>query len=481
MLLYLSLIFLINARFGLAATCELLAPLDSGSEGPEIGIIMIPGANYPGERYIPLAEAIQKSLPEAKIWVGVTEGWLIDTPNPVEIAGAINSCKSQAQDQQLGGQLYLAGHSLGGVMLEQYLQDQDNMNTVSGVILFGSYLTDFLFGDDNNYAVPALTVIGSIDGLSLTYAYREWRETLNANVPEMYPVYIAENVNHAQVGSGDVPSFVKDRDISPVMDDDSAHEIYSNIVATFIVNQNKDLFDAALVKAAETIAVLLAEYTATFLAPFHMAYTMEAEMTDNNWMIRGQEILSELTANEGMMVDNLIVPFDDLGETKPSVEMTGDCTGSVKTYSTPQYDLDLFDAGVLISASVIKAKFKLEDVVRESLCVPMIERRQCKDINQAAYNLALEMASVDALSRFQSVGINLFFLDDSVSPWGPGWEYSSGLHYKSVNKTHSSLYSTSLISEPDFFIPSAAGMHYCDLLSPFRALEWIYIQSVVGK
>ena len=26
------------------------------------------------------------------------------------------------------------------------------MNTVSGVILFGSYLTDFLFGDDNNYA-----------------------------------------------------------------------------------------------------------------------------------------------------------------------------------------------------------------------------------------------------------------------------------------------------------------------------------------
>ena len=26
------------------------------------------------------------------------------------------------------------------------------MPTVSGVILFGSYLTDFLFGDDNNYA-----------------------------------------------------------------------------------------------------------------------------------------------------------------------------------------------------------------------------------------------------------------------------------------------------------------------------------------
>ena len=42
------------------------------------------------------------------------------------------------------------------------------------------------------------------------------------------------------------------------------------------------------------------------------------------------------------------------------------------------------------------------------------------------------------------------------------------------------VYATSLISEPDFIIASAAGMHYCDLLSPFRALEWIYIISLQG-
>ena len=30
------------------------------------------------------------------------KGWLIDTPNPLEIAGAINDCKSQAEDQALG-------------------------------------------------------------------------------------------------------------------------------------------------------------------------------------------------------------------------------------------------------------------------------------------------------------------------------------------------------------------------------------------
>ena len=55
-----------------------------------------------------------------------------------------------------------------------------------------------------------------------------------------------------------------------------------------------------------------------------------------------------------------------------------------------------------------------------------------------------------------------------IFPYCPGWEYSSGLHYKKVNETHTDLHSTCLISPPDFFIPSAAGMHYCDLLSPFR-------------
>ena len=33
-----------------------------GSDGPEIGIIMIPGANYPGERYIPLGKGSRKKI-----------------------------------------------------------------------------------------------------------------------------------------------------------------------------------------------------------------------------------------------------------------------------------------------------------------------------------------------------------------------------------------------------------------------------------
>ena len=65
----------------------------------------------------------------------------------------------------------------------------------------------------------------------------------------------------------------------------------------------------------------------------------------------------------------------------------------------PQYESSVADADILISAKVIKviklplipqqastfiahqAKFKLEDVVRETLCLEEVPRKQCMDIN----------------------------------------------------------------------------------------------------
>ena len=62
------------------------------------------------------------------------------------------------------------------------------------------------------------------------------------------------------------------------------------------------------------------------------------------------------------------------------------------------------DANTLYSASVIKAKFKLEDNVREALCLSEAPRRQCRNINEGAFDLALQMASEEARERFLSIG-----------------------------------------------------------------------------
>ena len=105
-----------------AASCTLTAPTELAT-GAEVGLIMIPGAQIPGERYLPLAQRIQAQLADrAKVWVGVTKSFLGNFPNPLEISGAINDCLSQAAAVGYGGPVYMAGHSLGGIMLETYIK-----------------------------------------------------------------------------------------------------------------------------------------------------------------------------------------------------------------------------------------------------------------------------------------------------------------------------------------------------------------------
>lgn len=373
-------------------------------------------------------------------------------------------------------------------MLETWVES--NPDRAAGIVLLGSYLPD-LFGDhSNSFPVPVLTAVGELDGLTLSYVYREWLESQAAetalSAPGRYPVQVINDTNHAQVASGEIPDFVLESDILSPITFAEAHTRYAASVAAFVTLQSPELFTEEEVTIAAATSATLRAYTEEFLVPFAAAALMEtdgAETPSSSWMIEGQKIMIGLTEDEleKLEVVDYVVPFEDLGDAKPKVNQTGFCQAWVSTYSQPQYDTSIADADILYSAKVIKAKFKLEDVVREVLCLPLQPRKQCMDVNIKAFDTALALATEEAKNRFLSMGTVLTFSDDAQSPWGPGWEYSSGLHYKRTNDSHMDLHSTSLISEPDFFIPSAAGQHYCDLLSPFRALEWIYITGLQGK
>jgi len=89
LLLFTSSLLLPSAS--LAAVCELFPPPDASPDGPEFGLIFVPGAGIPGEAYGPLSAKIQELFP-GKLWYGLTEAWRGDFPNPIEIAEAINDC-----------------------------------------------------------------------------------------------------------------------------------------------------------------------------------------------------------------------------------------------------------------------------------------------------------------------------------------------------------------------------------------------------
>ncbi len=87
------------------------------------------------------------------------------------------------------------------------------------------------------------------------------------------------------------------------------------------------------------------------------------------------------------------------------------------------------------------------------------------------------MADDISRDRYLSQGRQLVPVDDFVTCCGPGWLDSDGLTYTQVDDSTVELQAVTLVTEPDI-VPLLAGVRYCDLLSPYRALEWIYVTGV---
>lgn len=52
------------------------------------------------------------------------------------------------------------------------------------------------------------------------------------------------------------------------------------------------------------------------------------------------------------------------------------------------------------------------------------------------------------------------------------------VYEENKEKTTMTVKSPMMRTPTDYYISGAAGFHYCKLLSPFKAMEWIYIDSL---
>jgi len=102
---------------------------------------------------------------------------------------------------------------------------------------------------------------------------------------------------------------------------------------------------------------------------------------------------------------------------------------------------------------------------------------RCQMINQAAYELALSSASPAARARFLAHGRPLTTVPDRTPiPNGGPWFIWNYLQY---NECADGMAVQSWASfTPLDGLAYGAGTHYCKLLSPARALEWIYTDGL---
>lgn len=196
--------------------------------------------------------------------------------------------------------------------------------------------------------------------------------------------------------------------------------------------------------------------------------------------------------------------FHDVSDTHPfhlphiwnACDGTSVCVLNTTTVTMPVLKAgDLFPASnPPLSAYELKTKFKSREAIWKAAAgggSPKDDKNYtiCKSINQAAYDWALAHADPLVKQRFLDAGELYQFVDDVEAPigaGGPEW-IQDELNYTRVKDSskagsHISVQSwTFVVSNTangnlPWFFP--VGMHYCKLLSPARAMEWIYLDGL---
>lgn len=503
--------FLLFTIIVISNASKIIIPPPSPSTTYSI-LIMIQGASLTPSSYQPLLEKIQQNT-KLSLWVGVSD-FLLDTPNPLTISSQISDIIDQIKETAGGSpqKIFYAGHSLGGVVLSNHLKDQ----LVDGVILLGSFLTRSFrsISDPDGFSIlnfksRVLTIGAELDGLSRITRMAEafYHSIINNKHPERFPISIIPGASHMQFASGEPPFFVKMNDLKPDISIEEAHDLISKSIASFIEENEREILNLTMESQKilqPIIDSLLLEGSFHILEPCFDPDLVNRRVKTcghgSKWVEYAQSIMADF---EGQNVkDSIKLVVDDNFHKVYDVTpihlstCTNKCDNSSSTpcvlncitVSDFVYDtLDDFDTGLSpVSASEIRAKMNsrqrmLKDINVESDFHKMDEISTCQVINQKAIDWAMEHASENSLKRFKDYGQKIVVGED-LGPYNAGplwiWNYMKYDETK-INGEDVIEIKSPMMRTPDKYIVSmASGYHYCKLLSPARALEWIYVDGL---
>jgi len=366
--------------------------------------------------------------------------------------------------------------------------------------------------------VPTLTVGGSLDGLARvtrTVAESFYQQITVAGQEANFPVAVIEGMNHFQWASGSASALERQRDIHPEVTLEQAHAAAATLIADFL-DQRAGMSSGSRVAAA-------VRATSSFVQPIIDAYLLEGSRHFNaprqingpgsadcikggcpdnsSWATVAQGIIaggldgwSFSSSNE--YVDCSSTPVTG-GEFHLPVISNDSARHAVHTatYSQGSWDLgDVEDTGfVYTSASEIGTKMSsrqclLEVGVGTPANFSVDDPDFCKMANEKAYSYALGHAGAATAARYAKDGQPYTFGADIQKSGGPLF-LDAGITYKDEGDAGVHISSPAQKTEKDYWkkhfpfprpsaIPDPGCFHYCKLLSPARAMEWIYVDGL---
>jgi len=104
---------------------------------------------------------------------------------------------------------------------------------------------------------------------------------------------------------------------------------------------------------------------------------------------------------------------------------------------------------------------------------------RCAEINDASIQWAYDHLRPAAKANYDKFGVKLVTGDD-LGPFneGPLWIWHFLQYNESADGTKVVVQSPMMRTPTNYFVKSAAGFHYCKVLSPFKVMEWMMTDAL---
>ena len=505
----LCLMAVASAQLATGAGDVVLSPVKAGRQ--EVALIIVQAPQVKPSQYTPLAQSLQQHAFNYSLWIGIPE-YTFDITFSFDIDKGVDRILTSMKSQGMNSStIFFAAHSSlsSGPTLQDYLIKNKEM--AAGQILMGGFLQRK--NREVAYPIPTLMVSGELDGVCRVsrvmeeYYHRIYLRQVQSDLDRavaQFPVIVIRGMTHFQFASGEIPNMIKELDFKPEISYDEAHKAVATIVSSFM---------SLTLGNSSSISTLsdAVKSTGEFLQPLINAYSLEGSYQfkppcyDNQpsaacqtgcmWTERAMITMAELTVahindTDGFHPASEIIPaihhpkiFSKCSKPDPS------CVVQLSSVSENIYEKDKGDNGLVAnSASEIRAKLKSRQSVLLAAGYSNVDFNvsdagsRCKTINQQAYDWAMNNTDPKTLTRFRQFGVPMIMGEDKGCLENGGlWIYLP-MHYNATKNSTGGevliIQSIQMKTAVTYPIGMFAGMHFCKLLTPARAMEWIYVDGL---
>lgn len=458
-----------------------LPPLRNDS-APEKLIVFVPGGLVPPEDYVPTVKSIQSNT-NARLW-GVVVYCLANLCDPLvdldgKIQTAISNIQAMGFSSTATSDIFIVGHSLGGVGARHYI---DTYSGYAGLGLYGTQTNgdhEDLLGtlgyplNLTDFQTPLLALVGELDFVPISHVAILYQEYLQLSQSRQYlnPVVVVPGMSH----SAFCPGFYVSGDIKQEIDEKVALQIIGQVTGAWITL----LSYSSPPQAAYYTLSKWNTTTYPLLAGYLTAMTTESA----SWCSFAQQTLSGLSQDD---IDKLDISVQtvssslQLTNSHTSYTLNGDSL-AIQLVNFPYYEGGFLpkNAGALeLGCKALTAERIAQQLNLDPSTVNF--NVTCEDVNQISLQTASSLLSKfwpNALQRFSKQGKTFSLEADVIEAAGPLWVFASLNWNEGPNSV--SISSPALKTDLNgFFYP---GNHYCKLVSPVRAMEWIMTQGLTQR